>query len=62
MPELIFALMAIGLFLMPPFIAGKFATRTGRPFWKWFWIGCALPFIAFFILFFLPDKSSVNNE
>ena len=49
------------LFLLPPFLSGIMAHSFGRSFWKWFIIGCFLPFIANFIQAFLPDKTSSSN-
>ncbi|MEP7265213.1 MAG: hypothetical protein ABI772_11980 [Bacteroidota bacterium] len=56
-----FVLMA---FLAPPLMSGLFARSMGHSFWKWFAIGCVLPFIANVILFFKepirPDNIKEN--
>jgi len=44
-----------------PLITAMFAKRMGRNPKVWFLIGIALPVIASFILFFLPDLSEEKN-
>ena len=53
MPEIILLLIST-IVLTPPLISGFFAKSRGRRFWVWFLIGCVLPFVSMFILFFLP--------
>jgi len=45
-----------------PTISGLFARRIGRRFWVWFLIGCILPIVSAFIIFFLPDLSEIKEE
>jgi hypothetical protein len=56
MPELILAILVLGALFSMPLISGLFARSQGRSFLAWFLIGCLLPFISVFVLFFLPDK------
>jgi hypothetical protein len=41
-----------------PLITAFLARRLGRSFWKWFAIGCVLPFVSVFILLLLPEIKS----
>jgi MFS family permease len=54
--------ISLGLvaFFSQPYLTSKFAKRNGRDPKKWFLIGCALPVIATFILFFLPDLTEAK--
>ncbi len=54
--------LALMGFLSIPLITAAFAKRMGRPYKKWFAIGCLLPVVSVFILFFLPDLSDVNKN
>ncbi|MDQ3108904.1 MAG: hypothetical protein M3R17_03325 [Bacteroidota bacterium] len=38
-----------------PLTSAFFACSLGRSFWKWFAIGCVLPLVSVFILWFLPE-------
>jgi hypothetical protein len=38
-----------------PLTTAFFARSLGRSFWKWFAIGCVLPLVSVFILWFLPE-------
>jgi hypothetical protein len=38
-----------------PLTSAFFARSLGRSFWKWFAIGCVLPLVSVFILWFLPE-------
>lgn len=60
--EAILLPFAIAAFLAPPLMSGLFARSLGYSFWKWFGIGCLLPFIANIILFFKDPVSSNNRE
>jgi len=62
MPELL--LLSLGLMTLfgIPLITGGFARSMGRPFWKWFAIGCCLPVIAVGILFYLPDLTENQSK
>ena len=42
-------------FFCVPLITAFFARSLGRPFWRWFGIGCILPFVSVIILWFLPE-------
>jgi hypothetical protein len=55
--EIIAILPLLAFFISIPFFTAIFATRMGRKFWPWLAVGCILPFISVFILFFLPAKS-----
>lgn len=44
-----------------PMTTAFFARSLGRPFWKWFAIGCVLPFISVIILFFI-DKPRQEQD
>ncbi|MCX6311949.1 MAG: hypothetical protein NT084_09990 [Bacteroidetes bacterium] len=39
-----------------PMITAFCAHRFGRPFWKWFAIGCVLPLVSVFIVLMLPEQ------
>jgi hypothetical protein len=47
--------LAIWPLLAIPLVNAFLARTMGRPFWTWFALGCVLPIISFFILFFLPE-------
>jgi Na+/melibiose symporter-like transporter len=57
MGAVLFVSIGIMFMLSLPLITARFAKRMGRDARKWFFIGLALPVIATFILFFLPDLS-----
>lgn len=44
-----------------PLTSAFFARSLGRPFWMWFGIGCILPIISIFILWFLPEVKEENR-
>ncbi|MEO5643846.1 MAG: hypothetical protein ABIS12_10995 [Bacteroidia bacterium] len=48
-----------GMLFFVPLTSAFFARSLGRSFWTWFAIGCVLPFISVFILWFLPE---IKNE
>lgn len=58
----LFISMGILALLSVPLITAAFANRMGRSAVKWFFIGMALPVIATFLLFFLPDLSEEEKE
>lgn len=58
----LFISMGILALLSVPLITAAFANRMGRSPIKWFFIGMALPVIATFLLFFLPDLSEEEKE
>lgn len=60
--EVLFAIPLLFLPFLMPFIAGQMAKSFGRNFWRWFFIGIPLPFIANIILLCLPDKSKKTGE
>jgi hypothetical protein len=57
MGAVMFISMGLSFLLSIPLITATFAKRMGRSPVKWFFISCAIPLIATFILFFLPDLS-----
>jgi hypothetical protein len=57
MPEILLVALILFVVFGLPLITAFFARSMNRPFWIWFGIGCVLPIISVFILFFLPDKS-----
>jgi hypothetical protein len=61
MPEIIIGSLLLFAAFGLPYISGAFARSIGRPFWLWFTIGCAVPFISVIILYFLPDKTKNPN-
>ena len=61
MPELIIGSLVLMTVFGLPYISGAFARSVGRPFWLWFAIGCALPFISIVILYLLPEKTKANH-
>lgn len=52
MPLLAFIASA---FFCVPLITAFFARSLGRSFWRWFAIGCILPFVSVILLCFLPE-------
>jgi hypothetical protein len=60
--EIILLPFALVAFLAPPLMSALFARSLGFSFWKWFAIGCILPFIANVLLFFMtPSKQKVKE-
>jgi hypothetical protein len=55
--EIILLPFALFAFLAPPLMSALFARSIGLPFWKWFAIGCILPFIANILLFFISPQN-----
>jgi hypothetical protein len=49
--EIIIALLWPLLFM--PTITGYMATSHGRSFWRWFGLGCALPYLSLFVISFV---------
>jgi len=47
-----------GIISFVPLITAFFARSQGRPFWKWYAVGCVLPLVSVFILFFLDEKKA----
>lgn len=48
MLEVLTVLLAPLLFL--PTLTGYYAYSHGRSFWRWFLIGCGLPFVSLFVV------------
>ncbi|MBD2767877.1 hypothetical protein IC235_08220 [Hymenobacter sp. BT664] len=53
--EVLIALLTPVLFL--PLITGYMATSHGRSFWRWFGIGCALPYLSLFIITYVVYRA-----
>lgn len=51
------ALMMLAFLLSIPLLCAYYAHSRGRSFALWFFIGCALPIVSYFILLLLPDES-----
>ena len=56
--------------LFMPTVTGYMATSHGRSFWRWFGIGCALPYLSLLLITYVvyrdqrrarPTKSDTSN-
>jgi hypothetical protein len=43
------------LFFMP-LMTGFMAYNHGRSFWRWFGIGCGLPYVSLFVIMFVVHR------
>lgn len=57
-----FLLVGFVFMLIIPTVSGYYAYMHGRSFWLWFFIGCCLPVISYFILLLLPSKKDNFEE
>ncbi|MGY2134273.1 hypothetical protein ACW9KT_18720 [Hymenobacter sp. HD11105] len=66
--EVLIALLSPILFM--PTITGYMATSHGRSFWRWFGIGCVLPYFSLLLITCVvyrdqrrarPTKSDISN-
>jgi hypothetical protein len=44
-----------------PLTSAFLAKKMGRSFWRWFAMGCVLPFISVFILLLLPEAKPAST-
>lgn len=42
--------VTLGPLFFMPIMTGYYAYSHGRPFWRWFLLGCGLPFISLFVV------------
>ncbi|MBF9140360.1 hypothetical protein [Hymenobacter properus] len=52
--EVIIALLWPLLFM--PTITGYMATSHGRSFWRWFGLGCVLPYLSLFVISYVVHR------
>lgn len=51
------------LFLLSiPAVTGYFAYSHGKPFWKWFLIGCIIPILANFVIAYICRKEALKAK
>jgi len=62
MSVILLSILFLLLLFCLPISTGLFARSMGRSFIRWFFIGIALPLVAVFIIFFLPDLSEGNSD
>ena len=58
MLEALGAILSI-LFFMP-LITAFMAYNHGRSFWRWFGIGCLLPYLSLFVIMFVVHRDQKN--
>ncbi|MDF9797357.1 hypothetical protein OKW21_002620 [Catalinimonas alkaloidigena] len=56
------AIVFIAFLFSIPAVTGYFAYSHGKPFWKWFLIGCILPIIANFLIAYICRKEALKAQ